>query len=88
MKVVAVYEAKTRLSQMLGEIERGEQFTITRRGTPVAYLSAIAPGANAVNQAALTQQQRVSAAFAALQLLCGGVTLDLPLRQAIGDGRD
>ena len=88
MKAVAVYEAKTRLSEMLGEVEKGEQFTITRRGTPVAYLSAVKPLSALAGSAVLTQQQRVRAAFAALDELCEGFSLDIPWREAIADGRD
>ena len=35
---VGVSEAKTRLSALLGEVARGEEVSITRRGTPVARL--------------------------------------------------
>ena len=38
MKEVAVYEAKTRLSELLADVERGDTVTITRRGVPVARL--------------------------------------------------
>ena len=38
MKEVAVYEGKTWLSELLAEVEQGEQVTITRRGLPVARL--------------------------------------------------
>ena len=46
MKQVAVYEAKTRLSELLVEVEQGEQITITRRGRPIASLvsAAVARG--------------------------------------------
>ena len=88
MKAVAVYEAKTRLSEMLCEVEQGEQFTITRRGTPVAYLVAAKPALQPVADAAQCKAQRVAAAFAALEQLSAGVTLDIPLAQAIADGRD
>ncbi len=43
MKQVNVHEAKTRLSKLLEEVERGEQVTIARNGRPVAVLSAV-PG--------------------------------------------
>ncbi|MES1163757.1 MAG: type II toxin-antitoxin system prevent-host-death family antitoxin, partial [Rhizobacter sp.] len=43
MKEIGVYEAKTRPSELLAEVERGEQVTITRRGLPIARLvSAVA----------------------------------------------
>jgi prevent-host-death family protein len=38
MKRVGVYEAKTQLARLLGEVERGESVTITRHGRPVARL--------------------------------------------------
>ncbi len=42
MKIVNVHEAKTRLSQLLAEVEGGEDVVIARNGTPVARLSAYA----------------------------------------------
>jgi prevent-host-death family protein len=38
MKRVGVYEAKTKLPQLLDEVARGRRVTITRHGTPVALL--------------------------------------------------
>jgi prevent-host-death family protein len=38
MKQVGVYEAKTHLPRLIGEVERGETVTITRHGRPVAKL--------------------------------------------------
>ena len=40
---VAIYEANTRLSELVAAVEQGEQVTITRRGQPVAKLVAIGP---------------------------------------------
>jgi prevent-host-death family protein len=34
------YEARTRLSELLSEVERGKTILITRRGRPVALLTA------------------------------------------------
>jgi prevent-host-death family protein len=42
MKTVNVHEAKTTLSKLLEEVERGETIVIARNGKPVATLSAIA----------------------------------------------
>lgn len=36
---VGAYEAKTRLSELLDRVEKGEEFTISRHGTPVARLT-------------------------------------------------
>jgi len=87
MKEVAVYEAKTRLSELLAAVEQGEQFVITRRGEAVARLVAAAPSA-AKRVQAQGKGQRVSEAFDALKRIRAGTTLDMPLRQAIELGRD
>jgi prevent-host-death family protein len=38
MQSIGAYEAKTHLSQLLDRVCRGERFTITRHGVPVAVL--------------------------------------------------
>ena len=38
MKTVNAYEAKTNLSRLLSEVERGRRFTITRHGKEIAIL--------------------------------------------------
>ena len=38
MQTIGSYEAKTRLPELLRQVEQGEQFTITRRGVPVARI--------------------------------------------------
>ena len=38
MKSIGSFEAKTNLSRLLSEVERGESITITRNGVPVARL--------------------------------------------------
>lgn len=43
-KSVGVHEAKTHLSVLLEAVEAGEEVVITKRGRPVAKLSAIASG--------------------------------------------
>jgi len=40
---VNVQEAKTRLSQILAQAERGEDVVIARDGTPIARLVPVAP---------------------------------------------
>ena len=50
MNKVGTYEAKAHLSKLLERVEKGEQFTITRHGVPVARLvppdkaAAMSPG--------------------------------------------
>lgn len=90
MKEVAVYEAKTRLSELLADVERGEQITINRRGLPVARLV----GVMAARRGATSQRQQVSATIAGLGEQRKGIVLegdlpDLPdLPDLIADGRD
>ena len=38
MRTIGAYEAKTRLAELLRRVEQGEQFTVTRRGVPVARI--------------------------------------------------
>jgi prevent-host-death family protein len=38
MKHVGIFEAKTKLSDLVAEVEKGQEFVITRHGKPVARL--------------------------------------------------
>ena len=38
MRTIGSYEAKTRLPELLRQVAQGEQFTITRRGVPIARI--------------------------------------------------
>ena len=84
MKTVPVYEAKSRLSELLAAVEHGEQVTITRHGRPVARIVA----ASEAPEPAQAQRERVAATFAKLQALRQGITLDMDIREAIEEGRD
>ncbi len=42
MQFIGSYQAKTRLPELLRQVERGESFTITRRGLPIARIIGIA----------------------------------------------
>ena len=42
MQTIGSYEAKTRLPELLRQVEKGEQFTITRRGVPIARIVGMA----------------------------------------------
>ncbi|MEO5669183.1 MAG: type II toxin-antitoxin system prevent-host-death family antitoxin [Ramlibacter sp.] len=84
MKEIAVYEAKTRLSELLAEVEQGEQVTITRRGQPIARLvGATTPKRNAANQ-----RQQVAGIFAKLKLQRRGVVLEGNVKDIAAEGRD
>ena len=84
MKEVAVYEAKTRFSELLTEVEGGEQVIITRRGLPIARLVSVV----AAKRGAASQRQRVSATIASLREERQGVVLEGLLSELIADGRD
>ncbi len=59
MSQVALFEAKNRLSELLDRVEAGEEFTITRRGRPIARLaSAQPPEAGSQAQAAVDRLMR------------------------------
>lgn len=85
MKEIAVYAAKTRLSELIAEVESGEQFVITRRGVAVARLVAARP---ARRTAGASQRELVAKVFESLRRGRQGVTLDLDLRETIAQGRD
>ncbi len=48
MKTVNIHQAKTHLSALLSEVERGEDVVIARNGTPVARLVRVGPVAKRV----------------------------------------
>ena len=78
MTHIGTYEAKAHLSKLLERVEKGEQFTITRHGVPVARL--VPPG-NAATMGAAD-------AVAELKKLRKQCTLGgLPLRSMIEEGR-
>ena len=86
MTTVAVFEAKTRLSELLLQVQQGEEVIITRHGVPMARL--VPAAENTVSDLAASQSKRVAGAFKALAALRKGVSLDIPLREAIEEGRD
>ncbi|MCU1481740.1 MAG: antitoxin of system [Subtercola sp.] len=42
-ETINVQEAKTRLSELLARVERGEEFVLARSGRPIATLRAVYP---------------------------------------------
>jgi prevent-host-death family protein len=62
MRTVNVHEAKSTLSRLLEEVERGETIVIARNGQPVAELTAIAKPTMADGVAAVRAQHSVSVA--------------------------
>jgi prevent-host-death family protein len=74
---IGIYEAKTRLSALLERVARGERFTITKHGRPVARLVPVER----------TGPDRRREAIERLKLFREGQTLDVPVTQLIGEGR-
>jgi prevent-host-death family protein len=83
MKEVAVYEAKARLSDLLAEVEHGDEITITRRGVAVARLVSAVP-----REPALRQRERVAHVINSLKQHRKSRGLDQTLRHAVEQGRD
>src|SRR5215831_18293767 len=46
MREVGAFEAKNKLGQLLDQVERGEEITITRHGKQIARLVPVKPGFN------------------------------------------
>jgi len=77
--VVGAFDAKTRLSALLEQVEKGEVVTITRRGRPVARLVPISE---------TTANERAAQAVARLRTLRRGTTLaGLDWRELRDEGR-
>ena len=63
MTNVNMHEAKTRLSQLVVEVERGGEVIVSRRGRPVARIVPYAPQPPRRRFGAMRGQARVDAAF-------------------------
>ncbi|MEW6047487.1 MAG: type II toxin-antitoxin system prevent-host-death family antitoxin [Bacillota bacterium] len=73
---IGAYEAKTRLSELLARVSRGERITLTRRGVPVAMLVPV------------TRREPVAEVVAELRAFRKGRRLGaLSLRELIEAGR-
>jgi len=76
-KQVSAFDAKTHLSALIREVEEGQSFTITRRGSPVARLEP-------VNR----QSEKVSDLLARFQAVRQRVKGHGGIRELIDDGRN
>jgi prevent-host-death family protein len=74
---IGAYEAKTHLPALLERVARGEEFTITKHGRPIARLVPVER----------TGPDRRREAIERLKLFREGQTLDVPLKELIGEGR-
>lgn len=79
METVGAYEAKTRFSQLLARVSRGERFVITVHGSRVAILGPAEP----------EMRRTRSEAIAALREFGRGRSLgDTSVRELIDEGRE
>ena len=79
MKTVGAFEAKTRLSQLLDQVEKGETVTITRHGQPVAVLAPVKPAQRAkTGEEWLAEAKRIRKG-----ITLGGITI----KELIEEGR-
>jgi len=74
---IGAYEAKTHLPALLERVARGERFTITRHGRPIARLVPIDR----------TGPDRRREAVERLKLFAERHTLDVPVKELINEGR-
>jgi prevent-host-death family protein len=78
MRRVGAYEAKTRLSQLIDQVVKGEEIIITKHGVPVAALVPVAD----------PRQKDPQAAIAAIRDFRRGRRLaGLSIREMVGEGR-
>jgi prevent-host-death family protein len=80
MKTVGAFQAKTQLSELLDQVEKGEAVTITRHGRPVAVLAPIG---------AARPQKTGKQWVTEMKRLRKGITLGrtVTIRQLIDEGR-
>jgi prevent-host-death family protein len=83
MKEVGVLEAKTHLSALLDDVEKGEEVLITRHGKPVAQLIAL-PGARRPTKEAV---ERILALREAIARECPS-TEPFDWKAAVEEGRE
>jgi prevent-host-death family protein len=74
---IGAYEAKTHLPALLERVARGERFTITKHGRPIARLVPVER----------TSPDRRREAIERLKVFREGRTLDVPVKQLINQGR-
>jgi prevent-host-death family protein len=76
---LGAYEAKTKLSELLDRVARGETITITKHGTPVAVLAPV-PGGDQQSAAEVVEGLRQARKHSNLGK-------DLSVRELLDEGR-
>lgn len=78
MSYIGAYEAKTRFSQLLKRVQRGERIYVTHHGVPVAVLAPLE----------VVQTRPVAEVIAALKDFRRGRSLGMPVKALIEEGRE
>ncbi|MBS0529816.1 MAG: type II toxin-antitoxin system Phd/YefM family antitoxin [Proteobacteria bacterium] len=84
MKHVGIFEAKTHLSSLLDEVEKGGEVTITRHGKPVAKLVRTT---GAPSQEVMEQRRAAIAKLRAMAKARGVTVSHEEIKSWIEDGR-
>ena len=63
MKSINIYEAKTRLSQLVDKAASGEDVILSRNGKPLVRITALAPKRRTIKFGVLKGEVKVSADF-------------------------
>lgn len=84
METIAIFEAKSRLSKILAAVEHGEEFTVTKRGEPIAL---IVPFRQKQHSEAASQARRELIAHCRAASKAAPVE-GFDVRAAIEEGRD
>ncbi|CAB1128050.1 Antitoxin [Candidatus Hydrogenisulfobacillus filiaventi] len=77
MEQIGAYDAKVRLAELLNRVAQGETILITKNGKPMAYLTPPPQG----------RTRTVAEAAEALKKFAKGRRLEMPLKEAIEEGR-
>ncbi len=78
MEQIGTHEAKTRLSELLAKVRKGQEFLITNRGEPVAKLISVSK----------TDQSQIRLAIKEIKEIQGRNRLSgLKIRDMIDEGR-
>jgi prevent-host-death family protein len=85
MRTVGIFDAKTRLSELVAEAERGETIVITRKGEPVAQLGPLKAQTDARERARRAYQLITSVADAVRER--GSTSTQEEIKSWINEGR-
>ena len=77
---VGIYEAKSKLSQLVEKAEAGEEVILTRRGRPVAKIVTVAPASRRRRAALLREIHALSRRVR--------IPRSISIREAHSEGRD